>query len=366
MINIDNLIEGKSLHNTTAIVAMSGGVDSSTIATYLHKKGCNVIGITLKLYQSKNSSTKTCCNDRDIYDAKKVAEKCGFPHYIINYEKIFKEEVIEKFAQSYLSGETPIPCILCNQTVKFRDLLELSKNLGADTLVTGHYVRRKIKNKKAELHQAVDLEKDQSYFLFTTTQEQLDFLRFPLGDIEKNETRHLAETMGVPTANKKDSQNICFVGDGKHHKIIDKISTENNNEGNIILKNGKILGKHSGIHKFTIGQRHGLRVSFSEPLYVTEINKENNEITVGIKEDLKKDYFDINIENWLEKKENLDDVSIKIRSGIKKIKAKVNINEDNKSAKIEIKEEGIFAISPGQACVIYKDSKVLGGGWIKK
>ena len=261
---ITNLVKGKKLEDTTVMVAMSGGVDSSTIAVYLHQKGCKVIGVTMKLYSTINTSSKTCCTDRDIKDAKKTAEKHGFPHYIVNYESTFKQDVVEKFAQSYLNGETPIPCILCNQTVKFRDLLSICKNLGADVLVTGHYIRRIEKeNNEIELHQALDIVKDQSYFLFATTKEQLKFLRFPLGEISKKETRKLAEQMLVPTANKKESQDICFVGDGEHHKIIDQIRDKTNIAGKFIHVNGTKLGYHNGIHKFTIGQRHGLKISFA-------------------------------------------------------------------------------------------------------
>ena len=359
----------KSNQNTRVVVAMSGGVDSSVVACLLKKEGYDVIGITLQLYDIGEALKKknACCAGVDIMDAKKVAQKFDFPHYVLNYQNLFQESVIDDFADSYLRGETPIPCVRCNQSVKFRDLMKVARDLGADALATGHYVRREInQNGLSEMHKAFDDSKDQSYFLFATTKEQLDFLRFPLGKNSKEQTRKLAEEFGLEIANKPDSQDICFVPNGDYAQVIKKYRPEAFKEGNFIhIETGKILGQHTGIINFTLGQRRGLGISYPEPLYVIKIDPKENLVFVGEDKFLHNKKFIIRDLNWLiDYKEKEIFAKVRIRSNGEEADAKITILND-KEAEIEMKSM-TRAITPGQACVIYQDTKILGGGWITK
>ena len=360
----------KKPKDTKVVVAMSGGVDSSTVAALMKKEGYNTVGITLKLYDDAKPSkeSRQCCAGQDILDAKRVSQQLDIDHKLLYYQKKFKKDVIDTFVKSYAMGETPIPCVQCNQTVKFRDLYSYAKELKADALITGHYVNRVKKNGNAEMYRATDLTKDQSYFLFSTTQEQLNFLRFPLGSITKGTTRKIATELNLNIADKPDSQDICFVPNGDYASIIRKFRPESFKPGDILDVKNKKIGEHEGIINFTIGQRKGIGISDKKPLYVVNINAEKNEITVGEKEALviNKNYLkNLNLlNNFKEFNKNL---LIKVRSTGRLIKASVKINKEGAEVNLEEKEIGI---SPGQACVFYaKDSigdKILGGGWITK
>ena len=360
----------KKPKDTKVVVAMSGGVDSSTVAALMKKEGYNTVGITLKLYDDAKPSkeSRQCCAGQDILDAKRVSQQLDIDHKLLYYQKKFKKDVIDTFVKSYAMGETPIPCVQCNQTVKFRDLYSYAKELKADALITGHYVNRVKKNGNAEMYRATDLTKDQSYFLFSTTQEQLNFLRFPLGSITKGTTRKIATELNLNIADKPDSQDICFVPNGDYASIIRKFRPESFKPGDILDVKNKKIGEHEGIINFTIGQRKGIGISDKKPLYVVNINAEKNEITVGEKEALviNKIYLkNLNLlNNFKEFNKNL---LIKVRSTGRLIKASVKINKEGAEVNLEEKEIGI---SPGQACVFYaKDSigdKILGGGWITK
>jgi len=352
---------------TKVVVAMSGGVDSSTVAALLHKEGYQVVGVTLQLYDIGIDVEKkgTCCAGQDIYDAKTVADDLGFPHYVLDYESIFKQEVMEDFADSYVRGETPIPCVKCNQSVKFRDLFKVAKDLGADALATGHYVQRKEGDQGVELHKAVDHGKDQSYFLFATTQEQMDYLHFPLGGKTKDETRELAKEFGLKIADKPDSQDICFVPDGNYSKIIEKLRPGALDPGDIVHTDGTVLGKHNGIINYTIGQRKGLGVAWSEPLYVIKLDPKNKQVIVGTEDALGSKEFKIKDANWLcEVSSKPFKATIKTRSTQKEVSAEIILGEGN-TATITL-ENPERAITPGQAAVIYNGDRVLGGGWITK
>ena len=354
--------------DTKIVVAMSGGVDSSTVAGLMKKEGYNVVGITLKLYDDAKSSkeSRQCCAGQDILDAKRVSQQLNIDHKILYYQKKFRKDVIDSFIDSYVAGETPIPCVKCNQTVKFRDLYAYALELNADALVTGHYVNRIKNNGTAEMYRAFDLTRDQSYFLFATTQEQLNFLRFPLGAMNKKETRKIASELNLNVANKPDSQDICFVPNGNYTSVIKKYRSGSFKEGDILDTKGNIIGKHKGIINFTIGQRRGIGISHREPLYVVNILAKENKVIVGNKEDLsiKKIYLkDINLLGNIENYKN--SLFIKVRSTGRLIKAKIAMNK----TKVEVSlDEEEIAISPGQACVLYSKNKfgdkVLGGGWI--
>ena len=358
----------KDPKDTTIVVAMSGGVDSSTVAGLMKKEGYNVIGITLKLYdESKEvARSKQCCSGQDIMDAKRVAHKLNIEHKVLYFQNKFKEGVIDNFVDSYLKGETPIPCIQCNKTVKFNDLFEEAKNLKADALVTGHYVKSITKNNKTEMYRAIDENRDQSYFLFNTSREQLNYLRFPLGGLLKKETREIAKNLELNVADKPDSQDICFVPNGDYVSVIKKFRPESFKKGNIRNLDGKVIGVHEGIVNFTIGQRKGIRVPDKNPLYVIEINSDKNEITVGPKKKLVKRKIQLRDINILTNKEDFkEEIFVKIRSTGKLIKSKLSLS--NNMANVELLEDE-YGISPGQACVFYnKDldgDKILGGGWI--
>ena len=359
----------KKPSDTKVVVAMSGGVDSSTVAGMMKKEGYDVIGITLKLYDDAKqvAESKQCCSGQDIMDAKRVAQKLDIEHKILYYQNKFKQGVIDNFVDSYLKGETPIPCVQCNQTVKFKDLFEVSKDLNADALITGHYVKSITKNNSTDMYRAIDQNRDQSYFLFNTTKEQLDYLRFPLGGLLKNQTRDIAKKLNLNVADKPDSQDICFVPNGNYASVIEKFKPNSFKKGDIKNLDGKVIGVHDGIINFTIGQRKGIKIADTEALYVLMINSDKNEIIVGPKDKLGKKEIEIKNLNLLVKKEEFENnIFVKVRSTGKLLRAKVNLNLNNKGIVIlENTEEGI---SPGQACVFYsKDSygdKVLGGGWI--
>ena len=360
----------KDPKDTTVVVAMSGGVDSSTVAGMMKKEGFNVIGITLKLYDDgkETAHSKQCCAGQDIIDAKRVADKLKIKHKILYYQNKFKEGVIDNFVDSYLKGETPVPCIQCNKTVKFNDLFNEAKKLNADALVTGHYVKSVTDNNITNMYRAIDENRDQSYFLFNTTREQLNFLRFPLGGMLKSETREIAKNLELNVADKPDSQDICFVPNGDYVSVISKLKPDSFKKGNIKDKSGKVLGVHDGIINFTIGQRRGIKIAAEEPLYVVDINPELNEIIVGTRKDLIKRHISLRDINLLcEKKVFENEILVKIRSTGKLIKSKLILEKND--AKLELLEDE-YGISPGQACVFYsKDKygdKVLGGGWISK
>ncbi|MYG09806.1 MAG: tRNA 2-thiouridine(34) synthase MnmA [Rhodobacteraceae bacterium] len=364
----------KKPENTRVVVAMSGGVDSSVVAAKLHEENYEVIGITMQLYDHGSMIAKkgACCAGRDIHDARRIADEIGFPHYVLDYESYFKQQVIQEFVESYTNGYTPIPCIRCNERVKFRELLDMAKSLDADCLATGHYIHRVVGKNGVELHRAKDLTKDQSYFLFTTTRKQLDFLRFPLGEMKsKSETRDLARKYGLAVAHKPDSQDICFVPDGDYARLVKRIKPEALKPGNIVDLQGNVLGTHDGISHFTIGQRRGLGISgFSEPQYVVRIDSSNAEVIVGPQSALNTYDFEISNVNWLGdlpfEGEDSINVDVKVRSTRTPTPAFV-IPLGETKAKIQLIDPEL-AVSPGQACVFYaQDSpRVLGGGWISR
>ncbi|MFK8040351.1 MAG: tRNA 2-thiouridine(34) synthase MnmA [Rickettsiaceae bacterium] len=350
------------------VVAMSGGVDSSTVAALLKSQGYDIIGITLQLYDYNSSVKKgSCCAGQDIYDAKNVANQLGISHYVLNYENKFQDAVIDDFVGSYFRGETPLPCVRCNQSVKFKDLLKFTKEIGVNTLATGHYVRKINHSDGPKLLKAIDKKKDQSYFLFATTKEQLNHLYFPLGDFNKEETRDLARNFNLPVSNKPDSQDICFVPNGDYRKVISDKHSDSICSGKIIHVDGFELGIHQGIINYTIGQRRGLGISYHEPLYVTKIDVDNNIIYVGPESSLQTTEFKIKDINWLDDtplEDKKDMLMVKIRSTMAPVEATLNkIDENEVLVKLLSKEK---AVAPGQACVIYQNDQVLGGGWITR
>ena len=360
----------KDPKDTLVVVAMSGGVDSSTVAGIMKEEGFKVIGITLKLYNDNSTTAKSrqCCAGQDILDAKRVADKLKIEHRILYYQDKFKDGVIDNFIDSYLNGETPVPCIQCNKTVKFTDLFQEAKRLNADALVTGHYVKSISKNSETNMYRAIDDDRDQSYFLFNTTREQLNFLRFPLGKLKKSETRKIANDLELNVADKPDSQDICFVPNGDYASVIEKLRPDSMKKGNIKNLDGEVLGVHNGIINYTIGQRKGIKLSHDEPLYVLEINANKNEIIVGTKKYLLKKEIKLKNLNILVSKSELQkNIFVKVRSTGKLINAVVKIEEDK--AKVNLLEDE-YGISPGQACVFYSKNedgyKVLGGGWVYK
>ncbi len=360
----------KPKKDTKVVVAMSGGVDSSVVAALMKQEGYDVTGITLKLYDDakKSKDGRQCCAGQDILDAKRVSENININHKILFYQKKFKSEVIDSFIDSYAAGETPIPCVQCNQTVKFRDLFKYAKDLKADALITGHYVSRFQINGRASMYRAKDQNRDQSYFLFSTSQEQLNYLRFPLGQIDKSETRSIAEKLNLNVATKPDSQDICFVPNGDYASVIKKFRPESFKRGKILDIEGKEIGDHEGIINYTIGQRKGIKIASNNPLYVVNIDADKNTIIVGNKDCLEIKQINLRDINILGSEKELNNtINIKVRSTGKMLKAKVKVLETSANIEILDKETGI---SPGQACVLYsKDEigdKVLGGGWIHK
>ena len=368
-IKMNSIGLNKNPKDTTVVVAMSGGVDSSTVAGLMKKEGYNVIGITLKLSDDNQqvAKSKVCCAGQDIIDAKRVAHKLNIEHKVLYYQSKFKSGVIDNFVDSYLKGETPIPCVQCNKTVKFNDLFEEAKSLKADALITGHYVKSVTKDNKTDMYRAIDENRDQSYFLFNTTREQLNYLRFPLGGMVKDETRSIAKELNLNVADKPDSQDICFVPNGDYASVIRKFRPDSFKKGNIKNLKGDVIGVHDGIINFTIGQRKGIKIADTEPLYVLKINSDKNEIIVGPREELGKKNININNLNLLVEKDDLNkNILVKVRSTGKLLNARIDF-KDNNSAKVNL-EKNEDGISPGQACVFYsKDKfgdKVLGGGWI--
>lgn len=351
--------------DTRVVVAMSGGVDSSAVAAMLAEEGYDVVGVTLQLYDHGAMVNKkgACCAGQDIQDARRVAEKLGMPHYVLNYENRFKAAVMDDFVDNYLAGQTPIPCVQCNQSVKFKDLLATARDLEADVMATGHYVQRAM-GRKAELHQGADPAKDQSYFLFATTQEQLDFLRFPLGGLSKSATRAVAARHGLQVADKPDSQDICFVPTGGYVSVIEKLRPGSLEPGEIIHVNGTVLGRHEGIIHYTVGQRKGLGVAYSEPLYVVKLDGAKKQVIVGPESALLCAEFTLRDLNWLGDAplgEQSVEAMVKLRSAQPPVPARISARGGRVEVKLAQPQAGV---APGQACVMYDGARVLGGGWI--
>ena len=361
--------------DTRVVVAMSGGVDSSVVAGLLKGEGYEVIGVTLQLYDHGASVHRagSCCAGQDIDDARRVAETLGIPHYVLDYEERFRKAVIDPFAQSYVAGETPIPCVACNQTVKFADLLETARELGADALATGHYIRSARNGAHRALYRPVDADRDQSYFLFATTQEQIDFLRFPLGNLSKPQVRAAAEAMGLAVAAKQDSQDICFVPQGKYSDIIARLNPAAASPGEIVHIDGRVLGRHEGIVRYTIGQRRGIGVASGEPLYVVHLDAARARVIVGPREALETHKVFLRDVNWLGDgplaalpPEGLD-VFARVRSSRPPRPATLH---HRAGATWVALADGETGVAPGQACVLYSgddaQSRVLGGGFISR
>lgn len=361
----------KAPSKTRVVVAMSGGVDSSVTAGILSKMGYDVIGITLQLYDHGVAVDRkgSCCAGQDIHDARRVADQLGIPHYVLDYEEKFRQSVINNFADSYLQGETPIPCVQCNRQVKFKDLLGMAKDLGAEALATGHYARRLSGQKGAGLYRSHDLDRDQSYFLFATTQDELNFLRFPLGGIPKAVTRQIAKDMGLEVAEKPDSQDICFVPTGNYSKIVEKLRPGAITPGEIIHMDGRILGKHEGIIHFTVGQRRGIGIALGdgEPLYVIKLLPEKAQVVVGPKSALAVPEVLLRDINWLGEtipSHKGQPLTVKVRSASQLIEATLYA-QDPQTGRIVFKDAQL-GVAPGQACVFYEGERVLGGGWITR
>jgi tRNA-specific 2-thiouridylase len=371
---LNSLGFAKPPSQTRVVVAMSGGVDSSVVAAQLAEEGYDVVGVTLQLYDHGAALAKkgACCAGLDIHDARRVAETMGFPHYVLDYENVFKDAVIDEFADSYLAGATPVPCIRCNERVKFKDLLETARDLEADCMATGHYIQRKMGVAGPELHAAADAARDQSYFLFSTTAEQLEYLRFPLGHLtSKAETRALAARYGLPVADKPDSQDICFVPNGNYAAVIEKLRPGAAEPGEIVDLEGRVLGTHKGVIHYTIGQRRGLGIGgLEDPLYVVKLDVDTKRVIVGPKEMLSTRIVPLREINWLGDAP-FDSaaewhVAVKVRSTRPPREAVIRpLSATTATVELLTPEEGV---SPGQACVFYDpaSTRVLGGGWIWK
>ncbi len=354
---------------TRIVVAMSGGVDSSVVAGLLKAEGYDVVGLTMQLYDhgAATAKSKTCCAGQDIYDARRVSDMIGIPHYVVDYETTFKADVMDRFADGYIHGETPVPCVLCNQTVKFRDLLKAAKDLGADALATGHYVQRDVREGVVGLYRAADPDRDQSYFLFTTTRAQLDFVRFPLGGMHKRETRALAEKLGLHISTKPDSQDICFVPNGDYAGVIRKLRPDAAVPGDIVHIDGRVLGRHEGVIHFTVGQRKGLGIAAAEPLYVVRIEPETARIIAGPKEALLRQSFGLHSLNWLGEGAGppADGISCFVKLRNTHVPIAASVFGDSAGARVVLAAPEA-AVTPGQACVFYDGEQVLGGGWIAR
>lgn len=362
----------KPRSETRVVAAMSGGVDSSVTAALLHHAGYDVVGVTLQLYDHGAALQKkgACCAGQDIYDARRVSDALGIPHYVLDYENRFREQVMEDFADTYLAGSTPIPCVRCNQTVKFKDLLQTARELGADCMATGHYIRRAIGPNGPELARAADADKDQSYFLFATTQEQLDFLRFPLGGMKKDNVRKVAAALGLEVAAKPDSQDICFVPTGKYTSIVEKLRPGAVEPGEIVHLDGRVLGKHDGVIKYTVGQRRGLGIASGDPLYVVKLDAPARKVIVGPREALDTAALTMGETNWLGEG-SLEEACqaelpalARVRSTRPPTPGRMAMVGGQPGFVFDDPEEGV---APGQACVIYDANgaaRVLGGGFI--
>jgi tRNA-specific 2-thiouridylase len=369
---LNDLYLSGSPEKTRIVVAMSGGVDSSVVAALLKGQGYDVVGITLQLYDHGEAVGRkgSCCAGQDIKDAARVGEALKIPHYVLDYEERFASEVMGAFADSYLKGETPVPCVACNQKIKFADLLKTAEDLGAAALATGHYVRSGPGRNGFDLYRAKDEERDQSYFLFATTRAQLNFLRFPLGDLAKEETRKLAREFGLVTAEKSDSQDICFVPTGRYTQVIERLRPGAAEAGDIVHIDGRVLGRHDGIINYTIGQRRGIGVAASEPLYVLKLDAHRREVVVGPREALRAKTISLREVNWLgdETLESVGpdgiDILARIRSSGALQPARLKVDGGDVSVELADGEDGV---SPGQACVFYDvedGERLLGGGWI--
>ena len=350
------------------VVAMSGGVDSSVTAALLVERGFEVVGVTLQLYDHRAAIGRkgACCAGQDIGDARGVADRLGIAHYVLDYERRFRKEVIEDFAESYRRGETPIPCIRCNQRIKFRDLLGTARDLGASALATGHYVRRTMGPQGPELHRAADAARDQSYFLFATTRAELEFLRFPLGGLAKDETRALARHFGLAVADKPDSQDICFVPQGSYALLVERLRPETGEAGDIVDPAGRVLGRHRGIARFTVGQRKGLGIAAAEPLYVLRLDPEERRVVVGPRAALAETRLSLGEVNWLgPPAEPGMAVMVKLRSTQLPVGARFYPSGSKEDA-VLVLDAPAGAVSPGQAAVLYDGERLLGGGWIRR